>query len=109
MNNKKSFSGKALVVDDNEVNHMIARKNLESVGLKVDVATNGKQAISCCRDNVYQLVLMDMEMPLMDGVQAARIIREKLLCYAPIIALTGNDTPQSRARCKNERLYYQTQ
>ena len=91
---------RVLVVDDNKVNQMICRKYLEKMHVQVDIADNGKLAISKCRDNTYNMIIMDMEMPLLGGIDATRIIREKSLSFAPVIALTGNDSAQSRQQCK---------
>ena len=78
-----------LLVEDNEINQMIAEAMLESIGLNVTVADNGQQALDEVKEKNYDLVLMDIQMPVMDGITACRKIREtnQLL---PIIALTAN-------------------
>ena len=93
-------STRILVVDDDKVNQMICRKYLETMGIQVDIADNGKLAISKCRDNTYNLIIMDMEMPLLGGLDATRIIRERSLSFAPVIALTANHNAESRQLCK---------
>lgn len=90
-----------LLVEDDKVNRLICKKYLEKMGISVDLAENGKQAISKCRDNTYNLIIMDMEMPLMGGLDATQKIREKSLSFAPIIALTANDNEASRRLCKH--------
>jgi len=100
LNSDTPLATRVLVVDDNKVNQMICKKYLEKMHIQVDIADNGKLAISKCRDNAYNMIIMDMEMPLLGGVEATRIIREKSLSFAPVIALTGNDNIQSRQKCK---------
>lgn len=100
LNHETPLVTRVLVVDDSKVNQMICKKYLEKMHVEVDIADNGKLAISKCRDNAYNMIIMDMEMPLLGGVDATRIIREKSLSFAPVIALTGNDNAQSRQQCK---------
>ena len=100
MTTKKPIKKQVLIVDDNKTNLMICKKYVEAMNLTVDIADNGKQAISKCRDNAYNLIIMDMEMPLLGGLDATKVIREKSLSFAPVIALTGNNDEQSRLRCK---------
>jgi CheY-like chemotaxis protein/HPt (histidine-containing phosphotransfer) domain-containing protein len=64
-----------LVADDNEVNQKIAQLILQKAGYRVDVAENGQQAVEACQQNYYDLILMDIQMPLMDGHEATRAIR----------------------------------
>ncbi len=78
-----------LLVEDNEINIMVARQILERAKLKVDVARNGQEAVDQVQQNTFDLVLMDIQMPVMDGYQASRAIRgfnEKL----PILALSAS-------------------
>lgn len=89
-----AFAGKkVLVVDDNEVNVLIARRFLSKWGMVVDFATNGEEAINKIVENVYDLVFMDIRMPGIDGFDATRVIREISGDYfkkLPIIALTAS-------------------
>ena len=88
-----TFAGKnVLVVDDNEVNLLVAQRMLEHMGVVVSLATNGRQAISACTDQDYDAVLIDSQMPGMDGNEATSIIREMEGSnkHTPIIALTAN-------------------
>jgi CheY-like chemotaxis protein len=87
------FAGKnVLVVDDNEVNLLVAQRMLEQLGFRVSLATNGQQAIDAVTDHTYDAVLIDSQMPGMDGNQATSIIRrmEGDDKHTPIIALTAN-------------------
>ncbi|MDH4107999.1 MAG: ATP-binding protein [Gammaproteobacteria bacterium] len=83
---------KILVVDDNEVNLLVAQRMLEELGFEVDLATNGKAAVAATGARRYAAVLIDSQMPGMDGNEATRIIRarEGTGERTPIIALTAN-------------------
>jgi signal transduction histidine kinase/CheY-like chemotaxis protein/HPt (histidine-containing phosphotransfer) domain-containing protein len=89
-----------LVVDDNEVNLLVAQRMLEQLGIRVSLATNGQQAIDACTDHIYDAVLIDSQMPGMDGNQATRIIREMEGNdkHTPIIALTANAMAPDREK-----------
>ncbi len=65
-----------LLVEDNEINQQVAREILEGAGLNVTVATNGLEAVNAVKENNYDAVLMDVQMPVMDGYTATRKIRE---------------------------------
>ncbi len=84
---------KILVVEDNEINKLIAEKFLVKWGLAVDHAENGKEAIDKISENSYDLILMDLEMPVMSGYEATTIIRslpDATKSKVPIIALTAS-------------------
>ncbi len=88
----QQLSGRVLVVDDNEINRLLASKVITKWGLSVDFAENGKTALKMVQENKYDLVLMDLHMPVMDGMEASRAIRKMGGYYAavPIIALTAS-------------------
>ncbi len=80
-----------LLVEDNEINQQIAKELLESFGITVKVAENGEEAIAWLKDQEFDGVLMDMQMPVMDGISATREIRkDPRFAKLPIIALTAN-------------------
>ena len=90
-----------LVAEDNEVNLEIALALLEAVGLRVDTAADGQQALLKATSRVYDLVLMDMQMPGMDGLQATSAIRQlPNWGHVPIIALTANVLEGNGPACK---------
>ncbi len=91
---------RVLLVEDNELNQEVALGLLAEGGLLVDVADNGQKAVEMVQQRPYELVLMDMQMPVMDGVTATREIR-KLKRYQslPIVAMTANAMQQDRDRC----------
>jgi CheY-like chemotaxis protein len=64
-----------LLVEDNEINQQVAKEILEGAGLNVALATNGQEAVNAVKENEYDAVLMDVQMPVMDGYTATREIR----------------------------------
>ncbi len=91
-NNNNSLNGRVLLAEDNLVNQKLIEALLENVGLEVTSVGNGLDVISKFIENEYDLILMDVSMPEMDGLEAARIIREKEKQqggHIPIIALTA--------------------
>ena len=88
--NKKVFKNKKiLLVEDNKVNRIVASIILKKMNMKIDEAENGKVALYYTQEHEYDLILMDLQMPEMDGITATRIIRENNI-QTPIIALTAN-------------------
>ncbi|MDB5875077.1 MAG: hypothetical protein JWQ07_4519 [Ramlibacter sp.] len=89
-----------LLVEDNDINQQVARELLEDVGLIVDVAGDGKVALEMVQRSPYDLVFMDMQMPVMDGLTATRAMRAvERLARLPIVAMTANAMEQDRQRC----------
>ncbi|HWP13165.1 MAG TPA: response regulator, partial [Ramlibacter sp.] len=89
-----------LLVEDNDLNQQVARELLEDAGLVVDVANNGQVALELLRQATYDLVFMDMQMPVMDGVTATREARKlERVAHLPIVAMTANAMEQDRRKC----------
>jgi CheY-like chemotaxis protein len=99
---KLSTRGHILVAEDNLVNQKIVSKLLEVLGYSCALTLNGEQAVAMASEEPFDLVLMDCEMPVMDGYEATRVIRS-LAGYAgqiAIVALTANAMEGVREKCK---------
>lgn len=91
-----------LLVEDNEINQEIAQEILEQAGFKTDIANNGVEAVAMVAEKFYDCVLMDCQMPLMDGYEATRTIRkDERFSSLPIIAMTANAMRGDREKCIN--------
>ncbi|MGX5667783.1 ATP-binding protein [Rhizobium daejeonense] len=90
-----------LLVEDNRVNQQVATRFLNHLGQDVTVANDGAEAVSMASAQSFDVILMDMQMPVMDGIEATRrIISERGPCAAvPIIAMTANASDDDRRRC----------
>jgi CheY-like chemotaxis protein/HPt (histidine-containing phosphotransfer) domain-containing protein len=97
------FVAKVLVVEDNTTNQLVAKGMLKKLGVQVDVANNGREAIVALEHSHYDLVFMDCQMPVMDGYQATRAIRDpatRVLKHdVPIVAITANAFSSDREAC----------
>jgi signal transduction histidine kinase/ActR/RegA family two-component response regulator len=92
---------KVLVADDNKTNQLIANRFLQSAGILPVLADDGQQAVEICARESFDLVLMDIQMPVMDGLAATRLIRRPggLNHHTPIVALSANVMPEHEATC----------
>ncbi|MDD7804466.1 MAG: transporter substrate-binding domain-containing protein [Endozoicomonas sp. (ex Botrylloides leachii)] len=96
------FTGKLLLVEDNEINRQVARELLEAMGFKLELAVNGREALERLKadGNGIKLVFMDVQMPEMDGYQATNAIRKELgKTGLPIIAMTAHAMTGDKERC----------
>jgi two-component system, sensor histidine kinase and response regulator len=90
---------RVLLVEDNELNQQVALELLGTAGVQVAVAANGEQGVRCVEENAYDLVLMDLQMPVMDGLEATRRIRaQPKFQTLPILAMTANAMAGDRER-----------
>lgn len=91
---------RVLLVEDNEVNRIVAIELLEQAQLQVDVAENGEVALNKLRESSYDCVLMDVQMPVLDGYQTTKLLRSIPGCQTlPVIAMTANAMSNDRLRC----------
>jgi len=92
-----------LVVDDNPINQLVAREMLLSLGVAVDTAEHGMEALALLEHRAYALVFMDVMMPVLDGLATTRTWRDREALQGrarlPIVALTANAMASDRERC----------
>jgi two-component system, sensor histidine kinase len=100
---KKEFNpnlegARILLVEDNKVNQFLANALLKSWNAIVDISEDGEDAVNRMKNEAYDLVLMDLQMPIMDGFEATRCIRQELQSKIPIIGLSANALNGERER-----------
>ncbi len=89
-----------LLVDDNEINQQVAKELLNKIGIQVSVAGNGREAIEAVKQTAFDGILMDLQMPVMGGLEATKILRQqRLFADKPIIAMTANVMAGDREAC----------
>jgi len=89
-----------LVVEDDPANQVVARFLLGDAGLVVDIADNGQEAVERARSERYALILMDVQMPVLNGLDATQVIRQLPgLSTVPILAMTADAFDEDRDRC----------
>ena len=92
---------RVMLAEDNEVNRQLAMYLLEGVGLSVETVSNGAEALAKAESGHYDLVLMDMQMPVMDGLEATRELRQRDgWAEIPILAITANVFAEDRRACE---------
>jgi CheY-like chemotaxis protein/HPt (histidine-containing phosphotransfer) domain-containing protein len=97
---QNKLSGKRiLVAEDNEINQKIIAHLLRKQNIHTDLANDGKEAVDMFEKNTYDLLLLDLQMPHMDGFQTANYIRKKLKSHIPIIAMTASAFSNEQTRC----------
>ena len=99
INNEILINKRILVVDDNNMNRLVAKTILNNYGATITEAANGKEAIDILQQNNTDLVLMDIQMPVMGGMEATRIIRRNISKLLPVIALTANAIKGDNDKC----------
>ena len=101
------YKAHILLVDDGNVNRLLGKKILNKLHYQVTLAEDGLQALELIKNNPnlkFDLILMDLEMPRLSGLQATAEIREKKLSYAPIYALTSHDSEETRILCRTAKM-----
>jgi len=95
----KDWSGaRILVAEDDPVNQLVVQAMLENLGVYVEIASHGADAVKLSEEGEFDLILMDLHMPYMDGLQATEVIRARGDC-TPIVALTANILPETTQEC----------
>ena len=95
-----NFPLRILLVEDNSVNQMVAQLLFKRLGYQIDTVENGFEAIQATQDKRYDLILMDLQMPKMDGLTATKLIRSRPLnSKAQIVAMTADAMPEDRQAC----------
>jgi PAS domain S-box-containing protein len=97
---KKTSNIKVLVAEDIALNQLLMRTLLDDFGFDCDIAANGRIAVEKLKVNSYDIILMDLQMPEMNGFEATEYIRHEMKCNIPIIALTADVTTVDLAKCK---------
>jgi CheY-like chemotaxis protein len=95
----KQFPLRILLAEDNQVNQKLALRLLEQMGYRADVASNGLEAVESVKRQPYDVILMDVQMPEMDGLDATRTIRKLDIRQPYIVAMTANAMQGDREMC----------
>jgi PAS domain S-box-containing protein len=98
----RTDGARILIAEDNATNRLVVLAQLKKLGYRATAVTNGSEAVDAMRAGDYDLVLMDCEMPVMDGYEATRLIRQSEHADIPIIALTASAMQADRERCMTE-------
>lgn len=96
---RPTYHCRILVVDDNAVNQKVAAKLLEKLGCAVEVAGNGREAVTMATRLPFDLIFMDCQMPEIDGYEATQILRTRYRSTVPIVAMTANAMDGDRDKC----------
>jgi PAS domain S-box-containing protein len=96
---RRNAGQRVLLVEDNPINQEVALELLTSVGLVADTADDGERAVELAVSRSYDAILMDVQMPGMDGLAATRVIRQRMGNATPVIAMTANAFNEDRAAC----------
>ncbi|WP_299433323.1 response regulator [uncultured Aquimarina sp.] len=98
--NTNSISAKILVAEDNKVNQLVTKNLLKNIGCSCTIVENGFEAVQILKNDTFDLILMDINMPVLDGMQATLKIR-KFDTTTPIVALTASELSEVADECKN--------
>ena len=95
----EKYPYKLLVAEDNQINQHVILRILQKLGYKPDVVQDGQEALEAANEKHYELILMDMQMPVMDGLEATKLIRKTVVKQPVIIALTANAMEGTQQEC----------
>ena len=101
-NSRAKSAARVLVAEDNDTNRIVMLAQLEKLGYNATAVGNGAEAVEAVRRGGFDLVLMDCQMPVMDGFEATNCIRGSAHSGIPIVAVTADAAPEDRRRCLNE-------
>ena len=99
LNDLKLSNKSVLLVEDNKVNQLVAKSMLDKTDIQVEVAENGKEAVEKAKERDFDIILMDLSMPEMGGIEATKLIRKLDNRTMPIVALTANVASSDRSEC----------
>jgi CheY-like chemotaxis protein len=91
---------RVLIVEDNHMSQRLAVFMLKGLGLRCDACGNGEAAIEMLKQHTYDLVLMDLEMPVLNGDETTQKIRKELKLEIPVIAMTAHDSKEELEKCR---------
>ena len=95
----KDYPLSILIAEDNLINQKLVESILQKLGYKTTIAVNGNQVLQAIKRHAYNVILMDIQMPEMDGLEATRIIRQMVIKQPYIIALTANAMAGDKEEC----------
>ena len=98
-NFEEKYSGRILICEDSELNQRLVKALLKGKGLEVDIASNGEIALSFLRKSTYDLIFMDVQMPVKNGYDTTKFLRKEMGLKTPIVALTANFMATERQKC----------
>ncbi|MGW1454417.1 ATP-binding protein [Salegentibacter agarivorans] len=98
-NFEEKYSGRILICEDSELNQRLVKALLKGKGLEVDIASNGEVALSFLRKSTYDLIFMDVQMPVKNGYDTTKFLRKEMGLKTPIVALTANFMATERQKC----------
>lgn len=96
----RKLAAKILIVEDNQINMKVITNILKKIGYHSDTVTDGKQAVTLIKKKTFDIIFMDIQMPVMDGIEATKTIR-KMGVDTPIIAMTAHTMQEDRDKCFN--------
>jgi signal transduction histidine kinase/CheY-like chemotaxis protein len=90
---------KVLVAEDNKMNQLLVKSILDKYDVQTKIVDNGEEAIAAMQEQVYDIILMDVQMPKMDGISATKLFRKDITATTPVIAMTAHVLPGEREKC----------
>ena len=98
-NEQKNTNLKVLLCEDNLMNQRLTEIVVKNFGFEIDITENGEEGIKLLKTNPYDVILMDLQMPILDGYQATKFIRQEMKSNIPIIAMTAHSMVSEEEKC----------